>query len=251
MITPEAIQTGLDEGQFFLEYLPTILLKDRSCVGAEALIRWRRDGHIIPPLSFIPLIEDTTLGGVLTYWVMEKVAEELGDWLRQTNDVRISINVPPSLVGRGGIQYAARQAGVFDLDDKLILEITERGHLDSIGLNTIINRSGKRFLVAIDDIMLDQSNLLLLSRVPVDIIKLDKSVIDNADSPSMNAKLLTLRHLITDNDLTIIAEGVETASQASNLENFGIQMAQGYFFSRPLAATNFMEYHSRCRYLLT
>jgi len=104
MITVDAIQAGLNQGEFFLEYLPTISLADGRCVGAEALARWRRPSGGVPPLEFIPLIERTPLSGLFTYWVMETVAEELGGWLREHGEAHISINVPPEIVGRGGLE---------------------------------------------------------------------------------------------------------------------------------------------------
>src|SRR4051812_33470696 len=82
MISADAIRDGLTHGEFFLEYLPTVSLADGKCVGAEALSRWRRPSGVVQPAQFIPLIEGTYLSGMLTYWVLETVAKDLGDWLR-------------------------------------------------------------------------------------------------------------------------------------------------------------------------
>jgi sensor c-di-GMP phosphodiesterase-like protein len=115
MINLDTIRSGLKGGEFFLEYLPTISLDDGHCVGAEALIRWRRPSGIIPPDDFIPVAENTPLSGLITYWVMETVGEELGDWLRDHDDVHVSINVPPEVLGRGGLEYAASKSGLNNL----------------------------------------------------------------------------------------------------------------------------------------
>ncbi|HMJ83656.1 MAG TPA: EAL domain-containing protein, partial [Vicinamibacterales bacterium] len=82
MISLDTIRDGLAQGEFFLEYLPTVTLADGRCVGAEALSRWRRSSGVLQPEEFIHLIEGTHLSGMLTYWVFETVAKELGGWLR-------------------------------------------------------------------------------------------------------------------------------------------------------------------------
>src|SRR6266536_263836 len=112
MFDLRVIRDGLTNGEFFLEYLPTWLLENNRCVGAEALIRWRRPSGIVQPGQFIPLIENTPLSGLITYWVIDRVAEELGAWLRSNEGVHISINVPPEILGRGGLEYAVRKSGL-------------------------------------------------------------------------------------------------------------------------------------------
>src|SRR4051812_1130709 len=107
MINLETIRAGFTNGEFFLEYLPTVSLTDRRCIGAEALIRWKRPTGVVPPDDFIPLADNTPLSGLITYWVIDTVAAEMSDWLRANPNAHISINVPPEILGRGGIAYAA------------------------------------------------------------------------------------------------------------------------------------------------
>jgi sensor c-di-GMP phosphodiesterase-like protein len=102
MITVDAIRAGLAGGEFFLEYLPTVSLADGRCVGAEALARWRRPSGVVPPAEFIHLIEETPVSGLLTYWVFETVAGELGEWLRDHPDAHVGINVPPAILPSWG-----------------------------------------------------------------------------------------------------------------------------------------------------
>ncbi|MEO7855212.1 MAG: EAL domain-containing protein, partial [Rubrivivax sp.] len=82
MIDTDDIRRGLAAGEFFLEYLPTVSLLDGRCIGAEALVRWRRDGVVVPPLEFVPIAENTPVIGLLTYWVIDTVAAEVSEWLR-------------------------------------------------------------------------------------------------------------------------------------------------------------------------
>src|SRR5437763_14549368 len=95
------VKAALDHENFFLEYMPTMSLSEGRCVGAETLIRWQNGATVIYPADFIPAIESTPLSGLITYWVIETVAKELLAWLREQNRIRISINVPPEVIGRG------------------------------------------------------------------------------------------------------------------------------------------------------
>lgn len=163
----------------FLEYLPTIVLSNGRCAGAEALIRWRRDGKIVAPLEFIPFVENTPLAGLLTYWVIETVGRELGDWLkRQTASIHIRINVPSTLLGRGGIEYAVLKSKLTDIAHKLVLEVSERGLIDQLGVQALNDRVDHEELIALDDVQLRELSSLLLARVSFDIIKLDKAVVE-------------------------------------------------------------------------
>jgi sensor c-di-GMP phosphodiesterase-like protein len=107
MSISEDIRAALDRGELFLEYLPTVVLADSHCVGAEALVRWRRGDVVLPAGAFIPLIENTPVSGTLTYWVLDTVAAQLGAWLTANADVHVSINVPPEILGRGGTRICS------------------------------------------------------------------------------------------------------------------------------------------------
>jgi sensor c-di-GMP phosphodiesterase-like protein len=112
MITAEDVRVGMQRGELFVVYLPTVTLENARCIGAEALMRWRRGQEIVLGGDFIPLIENTPMSGVITYWVIDTVATELGEWLGEHSDAHISINVPPEILGRGGLEYAAIRSGL-------------------------------------------------------------------------------------------------------------------------------------------
>src|SRR3954468_18783621 len=121
MIDLATIRDALARGEFFLEYLPAVSLAGGRCTGAEALIRWRSPAGIVSPAQFIPVVEQTPVSGLLTYWVMEPVPPalrvmdtvhaELGDWLRANPEAYVGINVPPEVLGRGGLAYSATKSG--------------------------------------------------------------------------------------------------------------------------------------------
>lgn len=243
MIDLDAISEGLTRGEFFLEYLPTMSLDDGRCVGAEALIRWRRPSGVVPPLEFIPLVDNTHLSGLITYWVLETAAAELGGWLREHDDVHLSINVPPEILGRGGLEYAAIKAGLKDVGRQIVLEVTERGVPDKLGADALAAAADQGIRVALDDVNVSGANLVILSRCHVSIIKLDRPLVGQlglgGDWPGW---LKGLSALLRTTDLEVIAEGVESAEQRDILRAAGIRQAQGYFFSPPLRAEPFLAF---------
>lgn len=130
-------------------------LDDRRCLGPEALIRWRRSGGGGPPGDFIPLVENTPLSGLLTYWAVDTESAEVGDWLSAHPEAHLSINVRPEILGRGGLEYASIKSGLRELSRQIILEVTERGIPDQLGM-MVLNAMPKHDVrVALDDVMMN------------------------------------------------------------------------------------------------
>jgi sensor c-di-GMP phosphodiesterase-like protein len=242
------VRAALYGGDLFLEYLPIVSLQDHRCVGGEALIRWRRGSRIVEPLEFIPQIENTPMSGLVTYWVIDRVAHELASWLRAHDGVHLAINIPPEVFGRGGLEYAAAKSDLLDIAYKFVLEITERGVPDKLGVDELNARPRGGVLVALDDVCASDASLLVVSQVRVDIVKIDKSCVDQMIRENWSPKKISaLSSLIRAADVAAIAEGVETGAQVEILRNAGIGMAQGWFFSHPLSAADFMAYFSAHR----
>jgi len=239
-----AIRKGLRQKEFFLEYLPTISLPDGRCIGAEALIRWRTPTRIVPPLEFIPPTEKTPVAGLITYFVMDTIEAELGDWLNANPDCHISFNVPPELLGRGALEYAAHRSGLEKRASQLILEITERGIPDAQGLEAINEGRAAGLHVALDDVtLMGGANLAVLARCDFFAIKLDKSLIDQiGPETALPDWLAAVSAMLKSSALTVIAEGVETEQQSATLRAVNIQAAQGFYYSRPIAAAAFREF---------
>jgi EAL domain-containing protein (putative c-di-GMP-specific phosphodiesterase class I) len=240
----DAMRQGMAAGEFFLEYLPVVSLADGSCLGGEALARWRRPSGVVMPREFIPLAEGTPFSGELCYWVIETVASELAVWLRSNPRFSLSINVSPEILGRGGIRYAADKSGLSDLFPQLILEITERGVPDLIGLKALDDYSRWGMRIAVDDVSrVGGANLAVLSRAPLSVIKVDASLVDQIQPGDPLPEWLEgVAALILNAGLMVIAEGVETEPQALALRAAGVQGAQGHFFSRSIPAQAFMAY---------
>jgi sensor c-di-GMP phosphodiesterase-like protein len=249
-ITPEDVREALRRGELFLEYLPLMAVPEGRCVGAEALARWRRVSGVVMPNRFIPVIEETPVSGLLTYWVIDTVAAELGDWLRAHDQVQIGINVPPEIIGRGGIEYAAERAGLLDQAHKMVLEITERGYPDRQGVMALGTASRYGTRVALDDVTFSGRNLVVLSRCSFHILKIDRSLVAQIGSPAHPGPPPWLDHLSALRQgaaLEIIAEGVETREQLDTLVAAGVARVQGFYFSQPLRAADFIAYHAANR----
>ena len=239
------IKSALEAQEFFLVYQPIVSLRDGLCFGAEALIRWRREDAVLDASKFIPLSDGTPLSGVLTYWVIDTVAAELGDWLDSNGAAHISVNVPPEILGRGGLEYAATKSGLRARARQLILEVTERGVPDQLGLDALNSIAGTGVQIALDDTTLSGANLALLTRCNFDFVKIDSLLVaelarDKPPAPWLDG----LAALLRTTALRIIAEGVETDFQADTLRTASVQLAQGHYFSRPLSASDFKRFYA-------
>ena len=242
------VRAALDRGDLFLEYLPTVRLADGCCVGGEALVRWRRGDVVVPPGELIPQIENTPLSGRITYWVIETVAAELGAWLDAHPDAHISINVPPEIIGRGGLEHAAIRSGLRARAAQIVFEITERGVPDRLGLESLTLMAERGVRIALDDTMMSGANLALLTRCHFSMIKLDRHVTAGLDPDKPKpAWMAGLHALLKATSLQVVAEGVETEYQAKWLRAAGVQLAQGYLFSRPLPARRFKDFYAAGR----
>jgi len=237
------IHSALEAGEFFLVYQPIVSLADGACFGAESLIRWRRENAILTASEFIPLTDNTPLSGLLTYWVIDTVAVELGDWLGGHETVNISINVPPEILGRGGLDYAATKSGLRARIRQIIVEVTERGIPDQLGLEALNSIPGTGARVALDDTTLSGANLALLTRCNFDFVKIDQQLVAELAPDKPEARWLKgLTALLQTTPVQIIAEGVETAYQADTLRAAGVKLAQGHHFSEPLSARDFKRF---------
>jgi EAL domain-containing protein (putative c-di-GMP-specific phosphodiesterase class I) len=243
-IDADTIRRAFEAHEFFFVYQPIVSLRDRRCFGAEALIRWQRGESVVDAADFIPATDRTPLSGRITYWVIDTVAAELGSWLASNARGCISVNVPPEILGRGGLEYAATKSGLRAHAKQLILEIAETGVPDELGLDELNSVSTTGARVALDDTTLSGANLALLSRCRFDYVKIDRSLVaELAVDKQWPTWLRGLTALLDESELQVIAEGVETAFQVDALRAAGVQFAQGHHFSPPLPAGDFELYY--------
>jgi sensor c-di-GMP phosphodiesterase-like protein len=243
------IEAAFERREFFLEYQPIVSLQDGGCLGAEALIRWkRRDGSTLDAGGFMTSTDRTPLSGLITYWVIDTVAVELNDWLDTHHGANIAINIPPEILGRGGLDYAAKKSGLRARSGQLILEITERGVPDQQGLDALnrVPETGAR--VALDDTTLSGTNLALLMRCHFDFVKVDQLLVQQIGGDSDRRRpawLDGLAALLDRTPLQIIAEGIESPVQYEVLKDAGVQWGQGHLLSKPLSIEAFKRYYEQ------
>ncbi|MGQ0509811.1 MAG: EAL domain-containing protein [Betaproteobacteria bacterium] len=237
------LRRAVEQRQFVLHYQPKVDLADGSVAGAEALIRWQvPDGELVPPVRFIPLLEETGLIVEVGRWAVGQAFRDLNAWAGKGLRVpRVAVNVSMLQLQRkdfvGIIIDEIERGG--DHPDWLELEITEglfmRNVEDATRKLSILRGMG--VTVAIDDFGTGYSSLGYLSRLPVDSLKIDRSFILGMASGEQGRNIVTtIIALAAGLKLKVVAEGVETEEQAGQLRSFGCDEAQGYLFSRPLPA---------------
>jgi diguanylate cyclase (GGDEF)-like protein/PAS domain S-box-containing protein len=243
------LRRALENEEFELFYQPKVNIKDGKLCGAEALIRWRQaDGSLVSPAEFIPLAEETGLIVPIGYWVAEEACQQLRLW-RDGGLLlsRIAINISPFHFQDENlpIRLEAIIAKTSLTGDALEVEITETAVMDDPRKATIMLERirGLGIDVSIDDFGTGYSSLAYLKRFPISVVKIDRAfVAELGVNPEDAAIVKTIVALAKTLKLDVIAEGVETQEQWDFLAEAGCEIAQGYFFSRPLPADQFLAW---------
>ena len=228
-------------GGLRLNYQPIFEAATQALVGVEALVRWERPGHgVLAPDDFIPVAEATSLILDLDRWVIDQAVDQLVVWadLPALAGVPLSVNVSGRhlLSGKLPGHLAAALARTRVDPTRLIVEITETVVLEDLVLAASELQSVRALgvKVAIDDFGTGFTSLAHLQQLPMDIIKIDRSFIRQLDAQRGWALVEMVTVFGHSMDITIIAEGVETAAELSALQAMGADQLQGYLLSRPL-----------------
>lgn len=241
-------QAALEEEQFLVYYQPKFDIRPATPVlsSAEALVRWDHPQlGMVSPCVFIPLFEQHGLIRDLDQYVWRKTAEKMRDWKERLGfSVPVSVNVSridmydPELVNE--IFALLDEFGLQPSD--LFLEITESAYTqDSEQIIETVHRMRSGGLkVEMDDFGTGYSSLNMVSKLPIDVLKLDIQFIRNAFSERKDTRMLEIILDIADSlNVPTIAEGVETAEQMTTLRMMGCTYAQGYYFSKPIPPLEF------------
>jgi sensor c-di-GMP phosphodiesterase-like protein len=243
---------ALENGELAVHYQPVIDLQRNRCVGAEALIRWTQSsGTVVSPDVFIQLAEDTGDIVPMTRWLMRRVGEEMGERLRCDEHFHIAVNLAPVHFNDGRVSAAAdafeaaARSG-FPLG-RLQFEITERALVDEERCKAVIaalSSQGNRVLI--DDFGTGYSSLAYVGNFRVDALKIDKAFVKTIGTGAASAGLADIIvDMAKTLGLKIVAEGVETEDQAAHLRRRGVQYAQGWLYSKPLPAADFLAFVDR------
>ena len=239
---------ALEQEEFLVYYQPKVSLPENRLCGCEALVRWLREGKIVPPMEFLPVLEREGSICALDFYVFEKVCCDIRKWLDTgIEPVRISVNF--SKVHLHNLQLAEDIIAVmekYSVDSKYIeIELTET--LSYENYQTLIKfvdtMKKKGIHTSIDDFGTGYSSLNLLKDLNVDIIKLDKSFLQNIEKRNKQDEIVikNIVNMVKDLDMEVIAEGVETFDQADFLRNINCCMAQGFLYDRPLPQKEFQK----------
>jgi diguanylate cyclase (GGDEF)-like protein len=238
------LEVALEQDQFVLHFQPLVDLEDQRVVGAEALVRWRQPGgKMVAPNLFIPLCEQTGMIVALGSWVLREACEHGAAWRRrhaQSDPISLSVNISPRQLLEPGftdeLSSIIEQTGLDT--EALILEITENVFIADLTSVTKrleqIRRLGVR--IAIDDFGTGFSSLGYLARLPIDVLKIDRSFVSELGPRSERALLHGIVALAHSLELTAVAEGVETEDQLAVLREAGCERGQGYLFAKPMSA---------------
>ena len=243
---PVALRRAVRRGELQVLYQPIFALHPRRCVGAEALVRWRRpDGTLTSPELFIPVAEDTGQIQAITDFVLGRVLEQLAPLLRANPRLYVSVNLAANDVSVPRIgALAARLLASYRLTPaQIAFEVTERSLVDTeLARDTLqaLRTAGHRVLI--DDFGTGYCSLSYLQSLPVDGLKIDKAFVGPLNgedgSGAIAAHIIRLAH---DLQLWVIAEGIEAEAQAQWLRAEGVRYGQGWLFAPPLTALQFAE----------
>jgi len=238
-----ALGRALQDDQFFLLYQPIFHLPSQRVIAVEALVRWEHPTRgIVTPNEFIPLAEETGVIVPIGRWVLEEACRQAAAWSAEGRKIGISVNVSGYQLGRKSfaddVRRALQEAGIHP--SLLTLEITETTLMRDVAGATErlreIRALGVR--IAIDDFGTGYASLSHLQRMPVDVLKVDRSFVaalsDGGQSRELLEVILGVGQALS---LAVVAEGIETQGQMTALEDMGCALAQGFLMASPTTAS--------------
>jgi diguanylate cyclase (GGDEF)-like protein len=235
------LHQALEQQEFILHYQPKVDVKNRRLTGVEALLRWQTpEGTLVPPMQFIPLLEETGLISQVGLWVLRQARADRLRWLGTGLDApRIAVNVSTVQLRRDDfIRSTSKILGGSGSEAGIDIEITE-----SMIMDDVVESTGKlktlRDLgvgVSIDDFGTGYSSLAYLAKLPVKELKIDRSfvasMLGDPTALTLVSTIISLAHALK---LAVVAEGVETEEQARTLQKLRCDQMQGFLISKPLS----------------
>jgi EAL domain-containing protein (putative c-di-GMP-specific phosphodiesterase class I) len=226
----------LARGELSLVFQPIVALAEQSVVAVETLLRWSDPLRgPVSPATFIPAAEASGAIVPVGRWVLRNACRHAAGW----DGLTVSVNVSPRQLASGGFvdDVAAAVADSGLEPERLMIELTEGVAVADLGVAGAVLAELKRLgvRIAIDDFGTGHASLRYLQRLPVDVVKIDRTFVEllATDAPAVVDAILAMTRTL---GMTAIAEGVEDASQHRALVDLGCSLGQGYFYARPMTA---------------
>jgi len=235
------LQRAISNGELTLQYQPIVELATSRVVGAEALVRWRRDGEVAAPREFLGAAEESGLIVPLGEWVLRQACAQGAAWRRASGDVGVAVNLSARQITAPG--FTARVAAILAEtglpSTALTVEVNERILVEEDGLIADrlaeLHQMGVR--MAIDDFGIGYASLAHLRQLPLDIIKIAPSFVAGlGHDDTLTLLTRTVVQVGRELGLRVIAEGIEQPRQISALREMGCDYGQGFLVARPMAA---------------
>lgn len=246
------LRGAIDREELALHFQPQIDLSDKKLIGMEALLRWNNHelGNV-PPLEFIPIAEESGLILIIGEWVIREACRQVKEWVDKGLSIeRMAVNVSvKQFTHRNFVQMVSDILAETQLEPHLLeIEITESLLANDLqGIASILQELRKKQVrIAVDDFGTGYSSLSRLKDMPIDCLKIDRSFVCGIDKGVNDKSIIeAIMAMAEGMGLRVIAEGVDAQSQIRFLASKNCREAQGYFFSRPLSATDAENYLQR------
>ncbi len=245
------VETAIEQDEFVVYLQPKFDITKEKIKGAEALIRWNYKGkEFLPPYRFIPFFEKDGSIGKIDDLVLTKVCAALAKWKNDGKPLYpVSVNLSRSrLDDEKLIDNLVSIVDHYGVEHKLIdFELTESATYDNTEhmLSVLEELRGQGFKISMDDFGTGYSSLSLLTRMPIDTLKIDKSFVDNiATEKERKEDIIVIRHIINlakELGFVCLAEGAESKNQVDRLRDLGCEIIQGYYYSKPISLSEYEE----------
>lgn len=241
--------------EFVVYYQPKVDIKTNEICGSEALVRWVKDGSVVPPMEFIPVLEREGTVCLLDFYMLDAVCEHLKQWIDDgIEPVRVSVNFSKNhLLNIQLVDQIVNVIKRYDVPPQYIeIELTEMSdYKDYKVMESLVNKiKNEGIATSIDDFGTGYSSMTLLRDLNVDTVKLDRSFVVNLEKEQQKDRIMieSVVQMVKALGMEVLAEGVETEEQLLYLKSVGCDVIQGYYFDKPMPERDFvkrLKYHRR------
>jgi len=235
------LRRSSEKKDFFLHYQPKVRVSDGKIMGVEALLRWKPCGEMISPVVFIPLAEETGLIQTIGEWVIKETCRQLKVWQEKYHlpeDFSASVNLSVKQLNDDSVVHILeRNLEQNGLPASLLeVEITETVVMEKTdqNLKVLCDIHNLGISIALDDFGTGYSSMSYLTQLPLNVLKIDRSFVNDMESVQGAAIVKAVVALAKGLSLKVVAEGVETQEQLERLKELSCDYVQGFYYSKPL-----------------